>query len=47
MRNEQAQRDGSVLVSEARDEAVGTAKGDRDGSAAVIPGSDECERQCS
>jgi hypothetical protein len=31
----------------ARDEAVWTAKGDRYGPASVIPGSDECDRQCS
>ena len=34
-------------VFEARDEAVWTAKDDRYGSASVIPGSEECDRQCS
>jgi hypothetical protein len=34
-------------ISVARDVAVWTAKGDRYGSASVIPGSDECGRQCS
>ena len=35
------------ILSVARDEAVWTAKGDRYGPASVIPGSDECDRQCS
>ena len=34
-------------LSVARDEAVWTAKGDRCGSASVMLGNDECDRQCS
>jgi hypothetical protein len=44
---ETAKSQGCAPVSEARDEAVWTAKGDRYGSASVVPGSDERNPQCS
>jgi hypothetical protein len=40
-------RKAALQVSEARDEAVWSAKGDRHGPASVVSGSDECDRECS